>query len=513
MAWPDFASPFGQVENEFLQLLLTDFALTRQSQGIEMNVSFGEETPTIWSRKGRVRVRQQIPDFEKKSTEYQRRLDAFLLEGRGDSYRHKDDDFPFRYASGGALPVIRIDGKEYYCLFYRDIYPVGWNIANGGTDTRFELQNPVQAIERELREELIVVDPEIGRDYVLEHLEQLSDHPDCVNVRRLLEAAFPYLTFSQYKRLEVPLKWLEGPDRVNVSFGGKASQSSFCFLNINALDFGIELDRVAKLNVSKDVVLVDGETYQGLPLNQPIGLFLTDSLNERLRRRHKEFEPDLLFWSGQRRDATELRPVVHQYLEQARRSDRARREYDESPLKFGLCPVTERIIRRYMPPAPDAAGDASGPKGSTDIFISFASEDKEVASRLYTYFVDNAKYRVFFSDCSIYDSNFGREIDAALDSSLAMVVVASRVEHLMKGWVEFEWRSFFQRNMVYKRGRAKNPQLVSFVRDDIKPFDLPSVLALHQTMTWPKKENASVEPAFGELLQFLNRCLNSESKA
>jgi hypothetical protein len=44
----------------------------------------------------------------------------------------KDPLFPFRYASGGVLPILRIGRKEFFCFFYRDIDPVGWNIANGG---------------------------------------------------------------------------------------------------------------------------------------------------------------------------------------------------------------------------------------------------------------------------------------------------------------------------------------------------------------------------------------------
>jgi len=43
---------------------------------------------------------------------------------------------------------VRIKEEEYYCLFYRDIFPVGWNIANGGSDNNEELLNPLLTIER-----------------------------------------------------------------------------------------------------------------------------------------------------------------------------------------------------------------------------------------------------------------------------------------------------------------------------------------------------------------------------
>jgi len=63
--------------------------------------------------------------------------------------------------------VIRCNDRDYYCLFYREIAPVGWNIANGGAESVAELLDPLATIERELREELIIVEPAAGHRYVI----------------------------------------------------------------------------------------------------------------------------------------------------------------------------------------------------------------------------------------------------------------------------------------------------------------------------------------------------------
>jgi len=65
---------------------------------------------------------------------------------------------PYRWASGGTLPIVRWRGSWWCALFWRDIPPVGWNIANGASETKDEYKNLDQLIARETREELVVLD-------------------------------------------------------------------------------------------------------------------------------------------------------------------------------------------------------------------------------------------------------------------------------------------------------------------------------------------------------------------
>jgi hypothetical protein len=143
-----FVRPLWMAQNHFLEVLITHFTLLRRKDGhgVELEVHFDQETPAVWSDLGKYDVQNMIVDFAAEAARYQKELDAFLLNGRDTVYEFNDPHFPFRYASGGTLPIVRMGEKEYYCLFYRDVYPVGWNIANGGCDNIEELLHPVDTI-------------------------------------------------------------------------------------------------------------------------------------------------------------------------------------------------------------------------------------------------------------------------------------------------------------------------------------------------------------------------------
>jgi hypothetical protein len=66
---------------------------------------------------------------------------------------------PFRWASAGYLPIFVIEGVRYCMLFLRNLRPVaGWNLANGASASREELVEVDKTAERELREEILVID-------------------------------------------------------------------------------------------------------------------------------------------------------------------------------------------------------------------------------------------------------------------------------------------------------------------------------------------------------------------
>ena len=76
-----------------------------------------------------------------------------------------------------------------------------------------------------------------------------------------------------------------------------------------------------------------------------------------------------------------------------------------------------------------------------NVFLSFASECHDRARQAFE-FLSSAGHTVFFSDETLHHTNFGREIDVALASAKALVVVGRHEDHLTKNWVEYEWRSF-----------------------------------------------------------------------
>jgi len=107
--------------------------------GFELQVAFNEESPSIWRSAAKRHVLSTLPAGQRRSL--QRAIEAFFASDAGDCDYH-DPGFPFRLGNGGTLPVIRREGTDYYCLFYRDNYSTGWNIANGGANTRHDLKHP-----------------------------------------------------------------------------------------------------------------------------------------------------------------------------------------------------------------------------------------------------------------------------------------------------------------------------------------------------------------------------------
>ncbi len=249
-------------QNYFLEVLLDRFSIERRGHGIVLRVQFSGDTPTVWANEGKRYVNELIPKFAIRAPAIQQKLDACLVDGTIDGYEHEDPTFPFRYASGGTLPIVRRSKKNYYCLFYRELYPVGWNIANGGCDSREELRNPLEAAEREFREELLIVDPLNQRRHVLAgDVGAPTDWPE-FSVARNLWAGRLGLRLPALLERRVPLIWLAGPDRLVVDSGdGVPTVVHECFVNINAGDFGIEIDRIAQLSIDEDSVLLDGELY------------------------------------------------------------------------------------------------------------------------------------------------------------------------------------------------------------------------------------------------------------
>ncbi len=65
---------------------------------------------------------------------------------------------PLRWASGGVLPVATFKNKEWFLLFFRDIKPRGWNVANGASENMAEFHDLSRLIEREATEEVVVLD-------------------------------------------------------------------------------------------------------------------------------------------------------------------------------------------------------------------------------------------------------------------------------------------------------------------------------------------------------------------
>jgi hypothetical protein len=505
--------PLEIAESHFLEVLVTKFALRRKDGdiGAHLGITFDNSTPAIWLRHAKYDVERLIHDFEDRSERYQKKFDSFFLESDNSEQELiiSDDSFPYRYASGGTLPIVRQGGKDYFCLFYRDIKPIGWNIANGACDNRDELLNPLDAVERELGEELVILDPDKKERYVFEWNEgRRIDRPEFAVTRRIWSEKFRdhrASKFQDFKEVGIALKWLEGPDSLSITDmsrpgrEGKNFIEGF-FLNINAADFGIEIDRIAKINLGKGVVLCDGEVSQGQLLDRPIGLFpVSDFSLEKLEDKFSEYKPEKHFYNGRIYDqGSEIEQTIDEFIkslqEKRLRTDEETRNYNAATNKFGLCPVTKNLIWRYIKLCGQPRKKASDT--TCDIFISFGGEDRTYAREVYSY-LRKVDIPTFFSDEEISTCDYHAEIDEALQSASNLVAVATNPQHLRKHWVNYECRAFH-----ILRGDCADPkdkQLFSLITG-FDYSELPLPLRAYESISFdPKRMTTGLK----ELAKFL----------
>jgi hypothetical protein len=327
------------------------------------------------------------------------------------------------------------------------------------------------------------------------------DHPDFEVARRfwqeILSKQKPFINkkLQEFKEVIIPLGWLDGPDQLHVRFKNDPEKlMTGCFLNINAEDFGIEVDKIARIHLGDDVVLCDGELIGDRLLNAPVGLFEVDRLCREIDE-CVDYHPDLFFWSGQLYEKDSFPTILNgQFLPyiMGLRKPGSMEEYDGSPRHFDLCPVTRRIIKRYL-----AYPQTAAKSGNYDVFISVGGEDVKVADAVHTYLTQN-HIKAFYYREPHSDSNFLRIINQALDSASCLVAVGSKPENLERPFVEFELNSFFYDILTIKdkqiRGKKQAKKMISYISDAFHPAYLPRPLRLHTCIKYKPTDYKSGLP-------------------
>jgi hypothetical protein len=364
-----YTAPLRIVEGRFMQALISSFELQRKDNEVTLTVDVAGDARAIWSREGKQLLREVIMNNQVEIiSKYREKLDRFLVSPQEDSNylvipeSQDAGKIFFRYASGGTLPVVKYKGDEYYCLIYREIHPIGWNIANGGCDRCDELLHPEKTILRELNEELIIIDPAKNHRYVL---GEACEYPEFILARDVLKAKHGINWDNLDVHKPYDFSWEPGPDKLVVRLGMLSRETlDNCFININTDDLGIEIDRVAKFSISDTAILFDGElcdVHGESPtcVNAPIGLFPVSIMNKKIKSDnwpHMQYEPDYIFWNGIEQIAIKNSPkatVVNMYYPTIK-PKLNRHEIEEFEAKvdedkiFKLCPVTSTLLRRHV---------------------------------------------------------------------------------------------------------------------------------------------------------------------
>jgi hypothetical protein len=326
------------------------------------------------------------------------------------------------------------------------------------------------------------------------------------SARELWKEQFPTMDLISFRTEELPFKWQDGPDTVTIRSEKKTRTLAGCFVNINAVDFGIEIDRIARIALTSEAVLLDGEQGMGRVLNRPIGLFEVGRFAQQLSGEDDCFLPDRFFYSGKARDRSEFRAMIERELLPDMRGWRSGPEvksFEEAPKKCDLCPVTLNIIRRYISIAAPQSGPSIARKDRRyDVFISFAEPDEAHARKAFRFLHENLGLRVFFAPETLpaYAGPFGAGIEEALQSASSIISIGSSLEYLQRDWVRFEMLAF---HMLHIKDQNPPMRIISLVKG-INPYELPLPQRLYAVLDWSK-------PSFEEVLVVIARLLKDRA--
>ena len=268
------------------------------------------------------------------------------------------------------------------------------------------------------------------------------------------------------------------------------------------------------ISLDGDIVLIDGEFRNGRLFDRIVGLFPVDEMIDAVDSGCLEFRPARHFFHGRpHRDASQLEANIDEYLENLK-TNRLRRPsdldaYKRTERRFDLCPVTRSMISRYaawretskdqkMEISDNDWNKYKGRAEAAQIFISHKSEDALVARALSDYLAHEG-LEVFFCEYSLRDigeSNYASAIHDALDRSQCLVVIGTRPEHLVSGWVEYEWSSFL---CEMNSGRKKDGDLFVFI-ENISPSELPYALRSRQIVPY---SSSSPHDSFADLHRYI----------
>ncbi len=490
----------GFAENQMLQILMSDFRLTRQGLGNRLVLGFDRSSPTIWRRSSKDYV-HSLNSSEVDRTALQETLDRVLFSRSEESWAYSDPLFVFRYGNGGSLPIIRMEGREFFCMNYRPIHPIGWNIANGGADGLDELLHPEKTIERELREELIIVNRDQGRRYLFQGDAGKSiDHPDFTTAWKLWEKKFQDQGHPSLKSEELPMKWIYGPDSVAITFQGiEQPMVDDCFINITTEDSGIEVDRIAKIKIPDGSVICFGEIYQNELVPAVMGLFEVQRMMASLEdeQNTEVFIPDIAFYDAKRYDIEDLcalEQLIHRSMEESQVSiSRSEKEaYHELQQRdcstLDLCPISRRIIKRCrgLSIETETVSVAPPPSSGLDVFISYGSPDIDIATTVFKYLTEKCKMSAYFSgeDRKRPYGDFTRNMDDALDRARYVVVVGTNLNAIDRPWPSYEWRS---RHVDIMADKHHENSMLSLIQG-IDPYDLPKPLRAKRVIRYERNE-------------------------
>jgi hypothetical protein len=178
---------------------------------------------------------------------------------------------PIRWASGGFMSVVRYRGFYWVLLSFRDITPIGLNVANGASETKEEYKDPRVLIGREFCEEVVVLSGPPGtaaelvqHDFVAHHGFAGFLSPEFARQHAQLRREHDGFAISVVRDPARTVRLLETPFDVDITFHGPNREDTHATLDdvvytINPAEFGIEVIKLAQFSMEDEEYVIEGE--------------------------------------------------------------------------------------------------------------------------------------------------------------------------------------------------------------------------------------------------------------
>jgi hypothetical protein len=280
-----------------IALLFNTIEIARRDGRWTLSVDLRDQSCAIYSNRGKEFLRSAfVPADPRQYHDCSRETHAFL-RGATQETTLTTHIRALRWASGGFLPGTRWRGRWWVSLFFRDIEPVGWNLANGASETKDEYKDLDLLIYRETMEELVICRgipmPHAQVTHLIPQVPGPRPRRNAPPVPRLVEE-HAHLRFHhdnvRFQRSQGPEILAQStPELVTVTYHGRWRRTQSVttenvLIAVNPLELGIEVARVGKFILEDSDRLLDGEVHhseQGSYLvRAPVGLLSLDFLKE-----------------------------------------------------------------------------------------------------------------------------------------------------------------------------------------------------------------------------------------
>jgi 8-oxo-dGTP pyrophosphatase MutT (NUDIX family) len=184
-------------------------------------------------------------------------------------------------------------------LFFRDIPHIGWNLANGGSESGEEMFKLDDLLRREFAEELILLPgppmPDIPISQVLlfdRWRNEGVDRGRSLKVRGFGSSQREArrrddgldIHVSRHMPLTRDTKWTDTAFSVQVTDGRREEVTRDVVISVNPMELGIEVIKIFNFDLNEREVLLDGELHpRGYLVRRPVVLLSLDFLEAAIK--------------------------------------------------------------------------------------------------------------------------------------------------------------------------------------------------------------------------------------